>query len=122
MEQNNLDSMYAAYKLELEDVHTVTIPEIGFANYKFEEDVIYVQEVYVVPFHRGTKSAAKLTDLCITHAKHNSDIKIKNIYTTIGVKGNDTINSSIRAITDYGFKILKTDNELIYFYKELNNE
>jgi len=118
MELSKLDAMYADYKLEFEDVHTV-FSSTGFANYKFEEDGIYVQEVYVKPAFRGNKEAARLTDLCIQKA--SSQAEIKKIYTTIGIGGN-TIDASIRAITAYGFKILKADSELIYFYKEITNE
>lgn len=123
MEQSNsLDSMYAAYKLEFENVHTVTIPHVGFANYKAEgENGIYVQEVYVVPGARGNKFAATLTDRCIEHAKERSESKINKVYTSVGIGGN-TVDASLRAITEYGFKLLSSNSELIYFYKELNNE
>lgn len=122
MEQNKIDSMYAAYRLEIENVHTVFIDDIGFANYKFEENnSIYVQEVFVQSNIRGLKYAAKLTDMCIKDAEDNCDHKIKTIYTTVAPTGK-AADKSLRAITDYGFKVLKTDNELIYFYKEINNE
>ena len=119
MEQNKpseLDSMHAAYKLEFEDVRTVFIPNTGFANYKFEADGIYVQEVFVNKNVRGLRYAAKLTDLCLTEAEKQKEIK--TIYTSVAVKGNETINSSMIAILRYGFKLLKSDSELIYFYKE----
>ena len=121
MEQvNKIDSLYAAYKLEFENVFTVYEPEIGFANFKFEdENAIYVQEVYVTPEARGQRWAAQLTGKCIKEAKEINP-NINMIYTTVGVQGN-TVNSSLRAITEYGFKLLKTDNELIYFYKEISS-
>lgn len=120
MELSRLDSMYAAYKLEFENVHTVNIDDIGFANWKEEEDGIYVQEVFVQPNMRGLKYAAKLTDRCIQNAIAQG-IEVKRVYTTVGIGGN-TVDASLRAITEYGFKLLKADHELIYFYKELNNE
>ena len=125
MEQNkptDLDSMYAAYRLEFEDVHTVFIHNTGFANYKFENDGIYVQEVFVHNNVRGLKYAAKLTDMCIKHAEEKSKEKINKLYTTVATGGNETINSSMKAILNYGFKLLKSDSELIYFYKEISNE
>ncbi len=121
MELSNLDSMIADYKLEFEDVHTI-FNKAGFANYKFEnEHEIYVQEVYVKPAFRGNKEAATLTDNCIIHAQELKGNAIKNVYTTVAIGGN-TIDLSIRAITAYGFKILKADSKLIYFYKEITNE
>lgn len=122
MEQvNNLDSMYAAYKQEFENVFTVYEPEIGFANFKFEnENSIYVQEVYVKPEHRGKRWAAKLTDACLKNAKILNK-NIDKIYTTVGIGGN-TVDSSLRAITEYGFKLLSADSKLIYFYKEISHE
>jgi GNAT superfamily N-acetyltransferase len=122
MEQvNPLDSMYAAYKLEFENVHTVWEPNIGFANWKEEQDGIYVQEVFVNKNVRGIRHAARLTDKCIQHAKETLKKPIYRVYTTVGIGGN-TVDASLRAITEYGFKLLKSDHELIYFYKELNHE
>lgn len=120
MEPSKLDSLYADYKREFEGVHTVWMPEIGFANWKEESDGIYVQEVYVSPSMRGLKLAAKLTTKCIKDAISHG-IKVDKVYTTVAI-GGATIDKSLRAITEYGFKVLKADHELIYFYKELNNE
>ena len=123
MEQvSNLDSMYAAYQLEFEDCYTIFEPNKGFANYKVEEHnisnlEIYVKEVYVKPEYRGQKLAASLTDKCIADAEKKYNRKVTKIYTTIGIGGN-TVDLSIRSITNYGFKILKADEQLIYFYKE----
>ena len=127
MEQvSKLDSLYAAYKEEFENVYTVYEPGIGFANYKLEDELedvvsIYVQEVYVRPEKRGKKYAAELTDYCIAEAELKYKKPVYRIYTTVGVGGNTT-DVSLRAITEYGFKLFKADNELIYFYKELNHE
>jgi GNAT superfamily N-acetyltransferase len=122
MEQvNNLDSLYALYREEFEDVYTVFIPNIGFANYKFEPDGIYVQEVFVSRNMRGLKYAATLTSMCIEDAERRFNSNVKKVYTTLAIGGN-TIDLSIRAITAYGFKILKADKTMIYFYKELNHE
>ena len=121
MEQNNLDSLYAAYKLEFENVHTVIEPQVGFANYKLEDkNSIYVQEVYVVPEFRGNRWAAKLTTKCIEDAERKYNIKLNKIYTTIGV-GGKTVDSSLQAITEYGFKLLSSSPNLIVFSKELIN-
>ena len=130
MEQSKiteLDSLYAAYRLEFEESFTVYIPKTGFANYKFEEDGIYVQEVFVTPSMRGLKLAAKLTNMCLEDAiqrcdKYNKSQILNKIYTTVAVDGAETINSSMKAILNYGFKLLKSNSELIYFYKEISNE
>jgi GNAT superfamily N-acetyltransferase len=130
MEQSNynseLDSMYAAYKQEFENVHTVYEPGRGFANFKLEKNLdqsieIYVQEVYVKPHKRGKKTAAELTDYCIAEAELIYDKPVSKIYTTVGIGGN-TVDASLRAITAYGFKLLSSNSELIYFYKEITNE
>lgn len=124
MALNNLDSMYADYKLEFEDVRTVFEPGVGFANYSIERSDktsldLYIQEVYVVPHNRGHKWAAQLTDNCITECELITGKTVKTIYTTVGVGGNTT-HLSLRAITEYGFKLLKSNEKLIYFYKEIN--
>lgn len=127
MEQSNLDSMYAAYKKEFEEVHTVFIKDIGFANWKLELDQdhdingVYVQEVFVQPNMRGLRYAAKLTDMCIIDCEEKSKMKLNKIFTTVAI-GGKTVDLSLRAITGYGFKLLKSDEQLIYFYKELTNE
>lgn len=126
MVQPSLDQMYADYKLEFENVHTIIEPGIGFANFSIEEERqkdldIYVQEVYIRPSKRGNKFAAELTDYCIIEAELLTEKTVKTIYTTVAIGGNTT-NLSLRAITAYGFKILKSNEKLIYFYKELNNE
>lgn len=128
MEQSKitLDSMYAAYYLEFEDAQTVTIPNTGFANYKLEAESdkniqIYVREVYVTPHNRGKKYAAKLTDLCIEHATNLYNKPVSTVYTSVGTSGNTT-HLSLRAITEYGFKLLKSNESIIYFYKENTHE
>ena len=102
-------------------MYTIWEPGIGFANWKSEENGIYVQEVYVAPGHRGQRWAAKLTDRCLEDAQNRLGSKILTVYTSIGLGGN-TIDMSIRAITEYGFKLLSATPEIIYFYKELKDE
>jgi len=127
MEQvDDLDSMYAAYTLEFENVQTIYRSEIGFANFsletKRENSVdIYIQEVYVVPEKRGNKYATSLTNDCIKNARKLYKKPVKTIYTSVGVDG-ETVNQSLRAITAFGFKLLKSEEKIIYFYKELTNE
>ena len=120
------DSMYAEYKKEFENVETVFHKDVGFANYKLEHEhdktiEIYVQEVFVRSNMRGLRTAAKLTDMAIAHAEHNYKKPVKTVYTTVGV-GGATVNSSLRAITEYGFKLIAATPELIYFKKEIDHE
>lgn len=114
--------MYAAYKEEFEGVYTVIETGIGFANFSIEEDGnVYVQEVYVKPSKRGKKWASVLTEYCIIEAELITNKPINRVYTSVGLKGK-TIDKSLRAITDFGFKVLKANEEIIYFYKDLDNE
>lgn len=125
MEPSNLDSLYARYHLEYENTYTVFRSNIGFANYKLEEDLgdsvsIYIPEVYVSPDYRGQKWAAALVDQCLFDAKKRLKKPISKIYTTVGVQSNSP-DASLRAITEYGFKLLSATPQLIYFYKEISN-
>ena len=119
----HLDSMYAQYKEEYENVFTVMEPEVGFANYKLEKEhedsvEIYIQEIFVMKNVRGLKQAAKIADKTIKEAEKKFNKRVSMLYGSVGV-GSKTSNMSIRAMTAYGFNLLSANEQLIYFYKEL---
>lgn len=118
-------SMYARYKLELENVYTIET-DYGFCNYKVESIneasvEIYLQEVYVLPECRGNRKASVFADLSIKDAENRFKVPVSTIYTTVAVAGNN-VEKSLRAITDYGFKLCAANTELIYFKKGILHE
>lgn len=115
-------SLYAQYKEEIENVYTIE-EEYGFSNYKVEINEqdkfeIYIEEIYVVPELRGINKAEKLSDLVVKDAEKRFNNKVTRIYGSVALKANNT-NKSLRAMTDFGFKLYSANSEIIYFYKEI---
>lgn len=118
----HLDSMYARYKEEYENVFTVS-NEYGFANYSIEEKdddfcKIYIQEIYVSPNVRGIKKAHDLADLCIVDAELKTNCIVNTLFGSVSFKSKDPI-PSMKTILSYGYKLYKIEGEIIYFYKEI---
>lgn len=89
----------------------------GFVIYWLSEQEAYVEIVYIKPSARRTNAATKLTKSVENIARSSG---LQYLTTTVNLnKGNPEV--STMAILRYGFKILKADEDAIYFGKELKN-
>lgn len=87
----------------------------GFAILRLQKDVVYLQDVYVHPEHRQTGVATQLLLQAIDIAKKSNK---KALITSTDVS---TANpeQSIQAILSRGFKVLKLEENLIWYVMEI---
>ena len=90
--------------------------EYGFVTYVFSsKEECYLEDMYIVPKYRRQKYASKLADKLFVIAKEHG---MKSVYTTV-VPSTNGSNESLAGCLQYGFKLLKTEPNLIYLIKEV---
>lgn len=107
-------SLYADYIKEREGFETLET-ELGFATYKFGKEECYVRDVYIQPQYRQANIASKLVDTISDIAKKHG---YKYISTSVvpSMKGS---TDSTKAILKYGFQLLRSEDNMLWFLKEL---
>jgi GNAT superfamily N-acetyltransferase len=106
--------MFAEYVLEREG-GILLKHKHGFAIYKdFNATLGYLQDVYVLPDFRQTGVGQELLQQAIDIAKKSNKIAL---LTSTDTLANGATESAL-AILKSGFKVLKTDNSLIWYIME----
>lgn len=105
--------MYKAYFEEMGS-EVIETP-YGWANYIFDEDSCYIENMYITPEYRRTKKGSELADKIAAIAKERGS---KYLLTTTNTK-KPSVERSIQAIIGYGFKFLRSSESAIFYYKEL---
>ena len=109
-----MSSLFAQYIREREGKNIIE-DENGFATYKFEKDYVYVEDVYVCKNVRKIRFASGYLDKIAKEAKEKG---MNRMVTSVCVVAkNPTLG--MRAILGYGFKLLSSTNEMIYFVKDI---
>ncbi len=108
-------SMWTDYKKELEGRSAIET-DYGFIVYDFYENQdVYLEEIYVKPEHRRKKAATELVDMVIEIAKLKGS---KNVWASI-VPSKNNPTSSMEAHIAYGFKIKAASENMIWMIKEI---
>lgn len=89
--------------------------EHGFAIYKDQGDFGYLQDVYVLPDYRQTGIGRELMQTALKMAKKSNKIAL---LTSTDTNANGATESAI-AILKTGFKILKTEDSMIWYILEI---
>lgn len=108
-------SLYGDYILEREGREIVE-SEHGFASYKIMGSECYIQEIYVVPEMRTTKIASQMADKIAELAKEKG---CKYLTGSVCPTMNGA-TTSLRVLLSYGFKLAKSEENLIWMIKELH--
>ena len=107
-------TLYGKYLLEREGTNIVE-KEYGFATYKIEDDYMYIVDVFVdLPYRKSNKTYEMFEELK-NIAKNNN---ISKLLGSVCTNANGATNS-IKFLIAYDFKLLHTDNNMIYFKKEI---
>ena len=111
--------MYLDYMREKTDKKILEIKDEGFAVYEYTtldgKPAVYIEDIYIIPKLRQTRLASKMSDIIYAEAKElGCTIALGSVHTNI--KGATT---SMKVLLAHGMKLLKSDNELIWFYKEI---
>lgn len=112
--ENNDTSLYGRYIKERENKYIIE-DEIGFVTFKFESDYCYIVDLYVLPEHRKSHVASSYADKVAEIAKKAGYDKLLG---TVSPQANKS-TESIEILIAYGFKLLQSDHNLLYFTKEI---
>lgn len=107
-------SLYAQYVREREGKEIVETDD-GFATFYFTNGFCYIEDIFVVPAKRKSGIAAELANQISEIAKKNG---IKKLLGSVSPKAKGA-DASMKVLMAYGFKLLNSDKDLIYFEKEI---
>ena len=110
----NSKSLYAKYILERENKSCLET-EDGFATYVYNEDYVYIEDIYVVPEKRKENIAASLADKIAEEAKAKGYKKMVGSVVPYA-KG---ATNSLKVLLAYGMRLSHSNEHIIYFTKEL---
>lgn len=107
-------SLYAQYIEERANKYILET-EIGFATFSYGPEHVYLEDVYIVPEHRNLKNASKFADEVALIAKEQGK---KQLISSVCPQANGS-TTSLKVLLGYGFELLNSDNNLIYFVKDI---
>lgn len=119
MEQDNLDSMLAAYFEETSGYVTVKVPKIGFYSYRKFEDECHIGHFYILPELRKKGLAPEIGNAMIEKAK---EINCTYLSCIVDFNNRDNITASrlVKTYLNFGFVIHSMiDNSQIIFKKDI---
>lgn len=89
--------------------------EHGFATYKISGQECYIIDIYVEPGFRKTDEASSMADAIVEIAK---DAGCKYLTGSVAPSANGS-TASIKVLFGYGFRVLRSENDFIWFIKEI---
>ncbi len=107
-------TLYGKYILERENKFILE-KEYGFATYIYENDYMYVIDIFVVKEERRNKKSKELHDELVLIAKANGKNKLIG---SVCSNANGA-TESLKFLLSHDFKLLHNDNSMIYFSKEI---
>lgn len=107
--------MYAKYLMERENKHLLVMEGKGFASYEYQPEHCYIENIYVEPEFRKQKVAAHLADTIAITAKAKGYKKLLGSVCPL----TNGAHESMLVLQAYGFKLLSSQENLIYFEKEI---
>ena len=111
--------MYKQYLKERTNTHVVESDQ-GFATYtaSFSEDGsfdCYIEDIYVIPEARQGKEASRLADQIKHRAK---ELRCDRLIGSVVPSANNS-TTSLKALVGYGFELLKSEDNIIWFKIDL---
>lgn len=107
-------SLYSDYILERENRECIEDPE-GFVTFKVFGKECYIQDIYIVPLKRRSNKATELATQVEVIAKERGCTIITGSVCPSAKNSTD----SIKVLIAYGFKLMKSEPDLIWFAKEV---
>jgi len=111
--------MYLDYLREKTDKQILEIKDQGFITYSYttlgDDKAVYVEDIYIVPELRKTKLMLKMIREIYSEAKEKGcSVALGSVQ--LNTKKPET---SIRLLLDHGMKVLRNENQKIWFFKEI---
>lgn len=88
---------------------------LGFITYEFLGEACYIEHIYVVPSARRDGIGSEMADHVSILAKSKG---CKFLTGTVRPSAIGSTDSTL-ALIEYGFKLMQSQNDAIYFAKEL---
>lgn len=107
-------SLYADYVTERTHFEIIE-KDYGFITYSIEQNICYIQDLYILPDLRQTKLASSLANEVMEIAKTKS---CKHLMGTVSPKSKEP-ETSIKVLLAYGMKLHSSNDQLIIFTKEI---
>lgn len=113
-ERTQPQTHYGKYVLERENKHILET-DYGFATYKFENDYVYLDDIYVEKTHRRHGKSYELADIVANIAKSKGYSKMLG---SVCPQANNA-TASLHVLLNYGFQLAESHPNMIYFIKEI---
>jgi ribosomal protein S18 acetylase RimI-like enzyme len=112
-------SLYGNFLRETEEIDIVETDQ-GYATYKIFPDAseCYIIDIYVLPQYRRTKVASELANEVARKAK----LKGCKFLTGTVIPTNNKSTESMKTLLGYGFSLMKSEVNKVWFVKELGDE
>jgi len=111
--------LYFDYLKEKTDKKVLEMPGLGFSTYSYTElfnsDAVYIEDVYVIPKLRRTRLASTMANEIYKKAK---ELGCEYALGSVQVDTKDA-TESLKVLIAHGMKLLKCEDQLIWFYKEI---
>lgn len=110
----SIQSNYAKYIKEREG-KSIVEDENGFATYSFQEHMVYIEDIYVIPEKRKMNVASKYADIIAEEAKK---LGYNQLLGSVVPTANGA-TTSLKVLLGYGFKVYAASDNIIYFIKDI---
>lgn len=107
-------SLYAQYIQEREN-KAIVENDKGFATYHFVQEYCYIEDIFVLKEYRKSGLAASFADQITEIAKSKNYNKLLG---SVDIRANGA-TESVKVLLAYGFRVLNTETNLIYFVKDI---
>ena len=107
--------MYFDYIKERRPDCRVLKHDFGFAIYSFTNDAVYIEEIYVKPDFRKENIASQLSE---TIQQEALGLGYKKLLGSVSASAEGSTDS-IRVLLSHGMSLLSSQDDLIWFSKEL---
>lgn len=107
-------SMYGDYINEREG-KSIIENEKGFATFKINGEICYIEDIYIEPYSRQKHAASDLADKVVEYAKEHG---CKTLLGSVNPATNNA-TISLKVLLGYGMKLQGINHNLIWFYKEI---
>ena len=99
-------------------INVIELPE-GFATYKYMDlgsaKAVYIEDIYVSPEHRDENIASKMSQMVQDKAKLDG---CEYLLGTVCPESKGS-TASLKVLLAHGMTLLKSEPNLVWFYKEL---
>lgn len=107
-------SLFSEYKKEREGKYVIE-SDRGFLVYSVNKDSLYIEDIFVLKEYRHSGLAQQMADWAYNMAKQSH---CKRLIGSVAPSANGSTYSMILLIK-YGFNLLSSDKDMVYFYKEV---